>query len=303
MWKIFHDSALKSWLDRQSQTFGGNVMKRIVLSILGCLAFASAAQAKATSSIFPKNNAWVGIERSDAGIDEAAFNKVLDKIVAIYNPIVAAHGYQLNFNRLWPDGTVNSDTSTEGNSWVVNSYGGLARYTGMTSDGYAGVACHELGHHLGGAPVFNDGSDMSVEGEADYHVGTKCLHKYFAGDDNKKIVAAMKIDPVAAKKCTAAYVGNADEIALCERSAMAGFVLADILRSLGGSAAIAFDTPDKSQVTVTYEDHPEAQCRLDTYFASALCTVSSDVEFSTTDAKVGACNSGVGARPLCWYKP
>ena len=283
-------------------------MKKIVLSTLASLAIAGAAHAavanSASTSFAPQNNRHISAFDRDAnqGIDEATFTKVVDKIVSIYTPIAKAHGFGLQFNYLWTDDTVNSDTDTEGSNWVINSYGGLARYAGMTSDAYAAVACHELGHHLGGAPLFGDGSGMSVEGEADYHVGTKCLHKYFAGDDNVKIVSTMTIDPVVVQKCSAAYTAAAD-VALCERSSAAGFILAKILQDLGGESPVSFSTPDTSVVTQTNEDHPAAQCRLDTYFASALCTVSSDIELSDTSAKTGACTTGAGARPLCWYKP
>jgi hypothetical protein len=275
-------------------------MKSLVLSVVIGMCLSAAAQAKSTS-IFPKNNKWIGIGFVDDGISEADFNVVLDKIVKIYDPIVQKHGYKLDYERLWSDGTVNSDTTTEGDTWIINAYGGLARYKGMTMDGYAGVACHELGHHLGGAPQFSDGGGMSVEGESDYHVGAKCLHKYFADDDNIALMAGKQIDPLVIANCSAAYVGDAANIALCERSSLAGFVIADILRDLEGSATIAFNTPDNNKVSQTDEEHPAAQCRLDTYFASALCTVSPDIEFSDTDATVGACMDGMGARPQCWF--
>ncbi|MGZ3721714.1 MAG: hypothetical protein ACXVA9_02210 [Bdellovibrionales bacterium] len=278
-------------------------MKRLMMVILASFTIGATANAKKLcEGIFPKNNLWIGVGLVDLGISQAVFDNVLDQLTTIYNPIVASHGYTLKFNHLWDDGTVNSDTSTEGGTWVINSYGGLARYSGMTSDGYAAVACHELGHHLGGAPLYQ-GDDMSVEGEADYHVGTKCLRKLFAHDDNVKVVSGMAVDPLVVTKCSVAFVGDNQQIALCERSAMAAFVVADILRDLGGDPKIGFNTPDPTQVRRTNEDHPAAQCRLDTYFESAVCNVSSDIEFSQTDYKVGSCLSGDGARSRCWFKP
>lgn len=276
-------------------------MIKVIWGIAACLGLSQVVQAKSVS-MFPKNDRYIGVEFVDQGISEADFNVVLDKIVAIYDPIVQSHGFKLQFNRLWPDGTVNSDTDTEGDTWVINSYGGLARYKGITMDAYAGVACHELGHHLGGAPVFDDGSEMSIEGEADYHVGTKCLRKYFAADNNVQLMQGVTVDPLVVSKCTAAFLDDAEQIAICERSSIAGFLLADVLRDLGGEGPIAFNTPDPHQVDRTDESHPAAQCRLDTYFASAVCPVSSDVEFSNTDVTVGACMTGDGARPACWYK-
>jgi hypothetical protein len=281
----------------------GETMKGFILGALACFAIAQTAQAKQCEGIFPKNNRWIGVGFLDDGISQDVFNGVLDKIVAIYNPIAQADGYGLQFNRLWDDGTVNSDTDTEGTTWVINSYGGLARYKGMTADGYAAVACHELGHHLGGAPQFSDGSNMSVEGEADYHVGTKCLRKYFATDDNVSLMKAQTIDPLVISRCTATFAGNDEQVAICERASMAGFVVADILRDLSGDPAIGYNTPDPSVVTTTFEDHPASQCRLDTYFASAVCGVSSDIAFDNNDYTVGACVTGAGARPACWFAP
>lgn len=278
-------------------------MKKILLLGLATFSLSGFTHVqKLCQGIFPKNHLWIGVGLTDSGISEATFDGVLDKVVAVYNPIAQAHGFQLQFNRLWSDGTVNSDTDTEGDTWVINSYGGLARYQGMTADGYAAVACHELGHHLGGAPMFSDGSGMSVEGEADYHVGTKCLRNLWVNDDNITLMSNQTIDPTVVQKCTASFTGNAAEIALCERSAAASFVVADILRQLEDDPALGFNTPDPSQVDQTNEDHPKAQCRLDTYFNSGICTVPASVEFSPTDETVGACMTDPGVRPRCWYK-
>lgn len=278
-------------------------MKRIVLGVVASLCLAGTAHAKkACEGIFPKNDAWIGANIVNQGITQQEFDAVLDRVVKIYEPIVASHGAKLEFKRKWSDGTVNADTYKSGGKWIVNAYGGLARYNGMTMDGYAGVSCHELGHHLGGAPLYS-GDDMSTEGQADYHMATKCLRRYFAEDDNVRIMSGVPIDPTVVSKCTVAFVGDNEQIALCERAAMAGFVIADILRDLGQEPAIAFNTPDPSVVKSTYESHPAAQCRLDTYLESAVCPVSYTVDFSMTDVTVGACMTGDGARSACWFKP
>ncbi len=82
-------------------------------------------------------------------INHHNFDKAIDRVYAHYAPIVKAKGFNLKFRRLWSDNTVNSDTDVEGQNWVINAYGGLARYPGMSSiAAYANVACHELGHFL-----------------------------------------------------------------------------------------------------------------------------------------------------------
>ena len=279
-------------------------MRNLLLGTIATLSLSGAAHAeKLCKGILPQNDLKIGVEFTGTGIDQPTFNAALDKVTAVYAPIAVAAGYTLQFNRLWSDPTVNSDTDTEGTTWVINSYGGLARYAGMTSDGYIAVACHELGHHLGGAPLFSDGSGMSVEGEADYHVGTKCLRKVFTADNNVSIMAGQTIDPLVLSNCSGSFVGDANAIALCERSAAAGMVLGVIMSDLDSSGAVAFNTPDTSKVSQTNEDHPAAQCRLDTYFNSGVCIASANVPFSPTDETAGACMNGDGMRPYCWFAP
>jgi hypothetical protein len=168
------------------------------------------------------------------------------------------------------------------------------------------VVCHETGHHLGGAPRYNGTDWASNEGQADYFGTLKCMRRVIGGDDNVGIVSKMTIDPAAKDKCESVYK-SADEVALCERIAMAGKSLALLLGDLGGNSKVAFNTPDKKVVSRTNDAHPQAQCRLDTYFQGGLCDKAFDVDVSKTDAKVGTCVKSegykIGLRPLCWYKP
>ena len=57
---------------------------------------------------------------------------------------------------------------------------------------------------------------------------------------------------------------------LCYRTAMAGKSVADLLATLGKQDLPSFLTPDENRVTRTYNSHPKAQCRLDTYLSGAL---------------------------------
>ena len=51
--------------------------------------------------------------------------------------------------------------------------------------------------------------------------------------------------------------------------------------------------------------HPYAQCRLDTYFNGALCTVSEIIDFDDDEETTGACHKkngdDRGLRPQCWF--
>jgi hypothetical protein len=201
--------------------------------------------------------AWSGLSHS-YGITSAEFNAVLDRELAVYGPKLAAKGYQLVFNRLWSNPTVNSDTDVEGNQFVINSYGGLARASGMSANGYAVVACHELGHHLGGAPLFAGqqwpGGGPSVEGESDYFATKECMKVLGYSRDDIKL---------GAQSC------------------------AGVLASLGGDRQPSPNTPDQSVVGQTNPDHPMAQCRLDTYLAGNNCAAVGP--FSNSDPHVNSC--------------
>ena len=88
---------------------------------------------------------------------------------------------------------------------------------------------------------------------------------------------------------------------------MASMASAKLSAALSGSQAPSFDSHDSSVVTKTYERHPAAQCRLDTYMSGDICKVSDSVDVSDRDPDVGVCRNTAdeeyGARSRCWYKP
>ena len=262
------------------------------------------------TGIVENNNLWIGTEQvSFYGIDKTVFDKIIDDISAIYAPIIKSKGGNLLVARNWTDGTVNAYAEQIGTTWKVSMFGGLARHQTITPDGFALVLCHELGHHLGGAPKINeyDSEWASNEGQADLFGNLKCMREYMENQDNLKIVAGMTIDPFAVKTCEAQFA-DANDQAICKRSAMAGMSLGNLFKVLSGSrVAISFTTPDKTVVSQTNDAHPATQCRLDTYFAGAVCEVAKETEVSDTDPNVGVCATALGhklgVRPLCWFKP
>ena len=290
------------------------MLKKIALPLaaiaLVSLIAAAPSAPKFRESFLPANNLKHRIGAKDSGgITEAQFNEVMDRTQAIYGPIIAAHGATLQINRLWTDDTVNASAEQQGSTWVLNMYGGLARDKTITQDGMALVACHELGHHLGGAPRYGGGNDWAAdEGQADYFANAKCLHRIFS-DAKSSSFTRMKVTDDAAligAACTKSYK-NAGEQALCVRAATAGLSVTALLGSLGGDAPAHIDTPDQNVVSATNDAHPASQCRLDTYFQGSICPKDFNIDMSMTDAKAGACvlSQGytVGMRPFCWYKP
>ena len=288
---------------------------------LGILSIAAAATLTLTSSlacglgsndgIVPENDMWIGPNvKMNKDMSQSTFDEVLDRVEDIYSPVLSGMGKRLNIERNWNDGTVNAYASQSGNTWKIAMFGGLARHETVTADGFALVACHELGHHLGGAPKKKSWwstSWASNEGQSDYFGAMKCLRKYMELDDNVALMADVDVPALAVEKCEANFA-NAEDVAMCKRGAMAGMSLAGLFGALSNlSEPLDFATPDDNVVSSTNHNHPAAQCRLDTYFAGAICDKYHYDDIDEDDINSAQCARVDGydleARPLCWYKP
>lgn len=232
------------------------------------------------------------------GIDEAQFNAVLDRIEKVFTPIVAAKGAKLSVNRKWSDGTVNASAQQMWGTWHINMYGGLARHAAVTEEGFMLVACHEMGHHLGGYPK---SSWATNEGGADYYATLKCMRMMYGEAE-----PLGPVDAVADAGCRAQFPRAG--LNGCRNGARGGQSVAFLFQALRNSPTPPkFDTPNPSVVDRMFNQHPETQCRLDTYYQGALCTARLSAGVSDSDPNAGACTARngqrVGLRPRCWYKP
>lgn len=257
----------------------------------------------------PENNLRIEVGAlEDKGITQAQFNAVMDQAEALYKPVIAQRGAKLVLKRLWDNSTVNASAQQQGNNWILNMYGGLARHETITQDGMALVVCHELGHHIGGAPKYGGNDWASNEGEADYFANLKCLRRMFNSPAGLSFTRPKGGDEETARAgCEANWKSPADR-KLCVRAAMAGMSVTSLFRVLRGQTVLPkFDTPDPAQVAETEDGHPDTQCRLDTYYAGSLCTRGVNEALSETDPAVGTCTAesghAAGLRPRCWYKP
>ncbi|GAB4012671.1 MAG: hypothetical protein Fur0010_08750 [Bdellovibrio sp.] len=283
-------------------------MKTVLFGLLLALnTQALACTEDGKEGFMPENDMNISIDakiRND--MTEERFNQIIDKVIKVYKPVVANKLGILKVARKWNDGTVNASAQRLGPVYLVNMYGGLARHPSVTDDAFALVVCHELGHHLGGAPKIKMlmNTWASNEGQADYFGTLKCFRKVFSSDDNIAIVSQMKIDPIVVEKCQESF-GNAEDQALCQRASMAGRSLAELLAF--GRSRVSFNTPDRSVVDRTDDRHPQAQCRLDTYFAGSICDRDMNEDVSNKNPVKGTCARSEGytdgVRPLCWYKP
>lgn len=286
------------------------MLKNLIVSLVLCL-FCFAGNA---SSFMPENNLYIPAdEKTTYSISEDAFLKAIDEVEAVYVPIVKEkYGAHLFVERNWDDGTVNAYASQSGKEWKVAMFGGLARHEAVTPDGFTAVICHEVGHHIGGAPMYvGQGQWASDEGQSDYFANSKCLKMVFERQDEQNIYALESEknpeEQLVMDKCATVFADDKNK-ALCFRSAMAGLSLATLLNDLGGGTTpVKFSTPSKSQVARTSHSHPAAQCRLDTYFAAALCDKDYSIMPDMKSVFTGYCTAKdgykLGIRPRCWYQP
>jgi len=230
---------------------------------------------------------------------EERFNEIIDSVVKYYEPIVKDLGGNLVVNRNWDDSTVNAYADRNDGNWNVSMFGGLARRKEITDDGFAMVLAHEIGHHIAGYPFVSDWA--SNEGNSDMYSTGAAGKLIWSNEDNANIAT----NPTAKKLCDS-YASDRN---LCYREMNAGLSLARLLGALGGTK-VSFDTPDKSIVKKTDNEHPKAQCRLDTYVAATLCSVkwnSGSIPQNAAEMAKSSCVSAsktdydIRARPRCWY--
>jgi len=256
------------------------------------------------ASFLPENDLWKedGLIAGN-GMTEEMFNQIMDEVRIIYEPIVKNLGGNLVIKGDYNDSTVNAYADREDGNWNVSMFGGLAKRSEITHDGFVMVIAHEVGHHIGGFPFVSDWA--ANEGEADYFASIAAARTLWNGDSKSTI----EVDSEARKLCDK-HMENS-ELSLCYRQMNANYSIANLLGALGGTK-VSFKTPDKSVVKKTNNEHPAAQCRLDTYVAGTLCKVQWDSNIiPQTESEMGkqSCVSksktkaSIGSRPLCWFKP
>lgn len=295
---------------------------QIALNVLLFMGLAQSAQARPIP-IMPPNNLHVFDRVSRIqDIDETEFNRVIDGITAIWAPLAKIHGAELQVVKEWTNSTVNAFAEQHGKIWEVHFFGGLARRPEVTSDGFALVVCHELGHHFAGFPFVGGGSPWAAnEGESDYFATHACLRHALHNMAQARVSRQFRsgVPPVVKAPCDTAWKNPLDQD-LCYRAANAGLSLSTLFA--GGGKGVAFDTPDRTVVPRTNNAHPAAQCRLDTYFSAALCSTKTfDLNVipgkgnpagqasaeAEKHAAMYSCTrsnkESMGVRPECWFKP
>lgn len=278
--------------------------------------------AKPLCQFFPANKLRFPI-RPSGQINQFNFEKILSAVQGVYAPIFRQMGKgDLRIVSRWTNDDVNAFANIVQHQTapgvltpfrVIEVFGGLARHPMMTPESLMLVLCHEIGHHLGGYPYYSDGptggsSWASVEGQSDYFSTSKCARIVFgAVSKNVEWAKRAPIDFNVRVACNNSFRNNPEEAAICMRSSMAGLALGRTLATVSGTdwKQIDFKNTDRTVVDKTFESHPQAQCRLDTYLQGALCQMPATTQFSN-DPRKGACTPdrlfNRGVRPACWYK-
>jgi hypothetical protein len=224
-----------------------------------CIPFAEAKSVPPMARLVPMVSAQ--------GLSRETYLETLDIVRKGYTADFAGKGLKLKVNDLWSDHEVNASAWPEGignRTRNVDAYGGMARAPGMTKLGYLVILCHELGHHIAGGETYPYPDNWaSCEGESDYFATHICMKKL--GFD----------------------------------STGPGLRVAEILAGLAGEPRPSRMRPNKSKVSKTYCEHPDADCRLVTFDEGKSCRKNSTChKYDTATNPIGK-----GNRPRCWYAP
>lgn len=238
-----------------------------------------------------------------SNMTEADFDRALARIESVYQPDFKAKGQTLEIEKDWVEGIANAFADRVGQTFTIEVYGGLARHNLISEDSFLLLVCHELGHHIGGAPIPKGYDWPSYEGQSDYFAAAKCLKRVL---DPANTLSPSEVDPLLATKCAETYKSASDQ-RVCERVGMAGLSAANFFHMIEKKGLPpSFATPDQTEVTKTLTSHAKAQCRLDTYLAGAICNSNLTINPDAVDASKNVCWQGreqVGFRPRCWFKP
>ena len=223
-----------------------------------------------------------------------------------YAPVFKSFGAKLVLKGDWEDTTVNAYAYQEGKTWYVQMFGGLARRSEVTLSGFAIVVCHEIGHHVGGFPVYTQNWG-SIEGQSDYFATLACAKNIWREDTGGNARYGKYLTEYEKLVC-AAHKDSKQDKDLCYRILSGSKSLANLLAY---GEKVSIETPDLSQVGRTVEYHPAAQCRLDTMLAGNLCDIEwadSMIPIDEAESELVSCTRSAGdlsrtVRPSCWYAP
>ncbi len=300
--------------------------------ILGFLTFSGVSYScteDGKGGLLPDNSMRIPVgDKASGNVTKRDFQRALEKVRKVYDPIFAQKGLNLLMENHWDDSTVNAYALRKDGKAIVAIFGGLGRHPMMTMDGVILAACHEAGHHIGGIPVKVNGPPIidgdrvsrvswaSNEGQADYFGIMKCFRNVIRGEDHLAVLKTVNYEKVMEGKCEEKFSNEEDRL-ICLRSVAAGLsitsLFVDVINSELAKAgkeqrlpSVGIEKAEKREVKGMDDNHPLPQCRYDTFVNGALCDKTPDEEVSYRDPNQGVCTLRdgytIGVRPHCWYK-
>ena len=165
-----------------------------------------------------------------------------------FQSLVALEGGNL-IVELQNNDSKNASASRHENDWVL-SFGGAIVKSYLSDEAFRLLLCHELGHHLGGAPFKFAGDSqyhwVSAEGQADYFAGRYCAEKMISNLSERESAAEELANYWWKKKRKRVFPPP------------------------------SLQRKSQKVVEATLLKHPSAQCRLDTFLAAFSCSGISD---------------------------
>jgi hypothetical protein len=246
----------------------------------------------------------------DQNLTEEEFNSTVKRIRDYFTPVFAAAGKSINVYSSWSFPMNNAFATQDKNGTSVYFFGLFTMNKFMTKDSFLFVACHEIGHHLGGFPKQTGSmSWASDEGQADYFAANKCYRELLKNDPENENADKLVLSDSVKELCKAQYPAE-DEYRICLRSVRAGEdvgKMLDYMKTSVESKQVLLLEPEPAPATKTLVAHPDPICRTHGILSASLCNRPSDVAISDTDETVGVCHEKngdkIGYRALCWFKP
>lgn len=234
------------------------------------------------------------------------YEEVLTLAYKKYSPIFKKVGLKFAIESDWSSDTVNAYALPIVNKTArVRMFGGYYRKPLISNDAFLLILCHEIGHHLGGDPRYNDDSsypEAAAEGQSDYYASHTCMPIMLADQDNAAFIKRNPVGFNIMQTCNRAWGMNTPRSLICQRTLSAALALAQNRAEGAGEKRPSITDKDRDKVGTTNVYHPDNVCRLNTHIAAAICTTENDLGLS----KGQVCSfrnafERQGMRPACWY--
>lgn len=247
---------------------------------------------------------------SESGLTKEDFEQVLGRVKNHYEKEFASRGFEMEFVMDWSHFWFNASTGRTGSTKVRFFFAGaLARGKYMTKDGLMFVACHEVGHQLGGFPL-KEKQWWTSEGGADYFAALKCMRELLKNDSENPLAESIPMHPGVQSKCREVYP-ESDEYQICLRTTKAGHDMARAFdyyykkQELSEWVFLFQQLPEAKETNAS--GYPRLACRAETAFQGAICNKGREFPMSLTSESEGVCHEAngdtFGMRPKCWFKP